>query len=135
MTPLEVAQAFVEAINSRDIDRLTGLMTREHTFIDADGSEQVGRDRMSAGWRMYFELVPDFRIEIADRLRTGNTVVLLGRADGTFVQNGELRPENHWSVPAAWRVVVDSDLVSVWQLYTNHQVMHEILERISEAGR
>jgi hypothetical protein len=49
------------------------------------------------------------------------------------VQDGELKPHNHWSIPAAWRVVVDSDLVAVWQLYANQHVMHEILERIRAA--
>ena len=85
---------------------------------------------MSSGWQGYFDLVPDFEIEVSDRFKDNDTVILLGRASGTFVQNGELKPENHWSVPAAWRVVVDSDRVAVWQLYANQHVMHEILERI-----
>ena len=42
----------------------------------------------------------------------------------------ELRPENHWSVPAAWRVVVESESVAVWQLYANQHPMHQILDRI-----
>ena len=88
-TPLEVAEAFVAAINSGEVNRLVRLMTPDHMFVDADGS--------------------------------------------TFVQNGELRPENRWSVPAAWRVLGDSDLVAVWQLYANQHSMHEILQRISAA--
>jgi ketosteroid isomerase-like protein len=130
MTPIEVAEEFAAAINSGDIDRLVGLMTPEHKFVDADGSEHVGREQMKTGWQEYFNLVPDFRIEVFDRFGAGDTVVLLGRAGGTFPHNGELKPENHWSVPAAWRVVVDSDLVSVWQLYANQHMMHEIIERI-----
>ena len=133
MTPLEVAESFVDAINSREAARLVRWMTPDHTFVDADGSEHAGRDQMDAGWRGYFELVPDFRIEVLDRFTAGETVVLLGRASGTFVQQGELRPENHWSVPAAWRVVVRSDRVAVWQLYANQHEMHEILKRIRTA--
>jgi limonene-1,2-epoxide hydrolase len=132
-TPLEVAEAFVAAINSGEVNRLVRLMTQDHMFVDADGSEHVGRDRMSQGWREYFELVPDFRIEVLDRFVAEETVVLLGRAGGTFLQNGELKPENHWSVPAAWRVIVDSGLVAVWQLYANQHSMHEILKRIRAA--
>jgi hypothetical protein len=63
----------------------------------------------------------------------GNTVALFGRAWGTIVQNGELKPENRFDVPAAWRVVVRGDLVAVWQLYANQHEMHEILRRIREA--
>jgi ketosteroid isomerase-like protein len=133
MTPLEVADTFVAAINSGEVNRLVSLMTPEHMFVDADGSEHVGRDGMRSGWRAHFELVPDLRIEVSDRFAAADTVVLLGRASGTFVQDGELKPHNHWSIPAAWRVVVDSDLVAVWQLYANQHVMHEILERIRAA--
>ena len=130
MTPLEVVDSFVAAINSGEVDQMFGLMTPEHMFVDADGSEHVGRDDMRLGWREYFKLVPDFRIEVFHRFEAADTVVLLGRASGTFVENGELKPENHWIVPAAWRVVVDSDLVAIWQLYANQHRMHEIIERI-----
>ena len=133
MTPLEVADSFVAAINSGDIDRLVGLMTPGHMFVDADGSEHVGLDGMRSGWREYFEMVPDFRIEVFHRFAAVDTVVLLGRASGTFVENGELKPDNYWIVPAAWRVVIDSDLVAIWQLYANQHRMHEILERVRTA--
>jgi len=133
MTPSEVADSFVEAINSGDVDRLVALMTREHIFVDADGSERVGRDGMRTSWREYFELVPNFRIEVFHRFEDTNTVVLLGEASGTFIESGALEPRNHWTVPAAWRVVVESDRVAIWQLYANQHQMYEILERIRTA--
>jgi len=60
----EVAVSFVEAINSHDVDRLCGLMTENHTFIDADGTEVCGRQRMKQGWVDYYSMVPDFRIHV-----------------------------------------------------------------------
>jgi uncharacterized protein (TIGR02246 family) len=133
MTPLAVVESFVKAINSGEVDQLVDQMTPDHMFVNADGSEHVGRDQMHSGWREYFDLAPDFRIKVHDRFVTENTVVLSGQASGTFIQNGELKPENHWSVPAAWRVVVDSDVVALWQLYADQHPMHEILERIRAA--
>ena len=130
MTPLKVVEAFVAAINARDAQKMAGLMTPDHVFVDADGSEHGGRDQMEPGWRGYFAMVPDFQIEVTDRFHRKNVVVLLGRASGTFVQSGKLRPENHWSVPAAWRVVVESESVAVWQLYATQHPMYLILERI-----
>jgi uncharacterized protein (TIGR02246 family) len=133
MTPLEVAEAFVAAINAGDADRLADLMTQDHTFIDADGSEHAGRDQMHSGWREHFEMVPDLKIEVLERFSTDDTVVLLGRAEGTIALDSQLKPENHWSVPAAWRVVVRGERVAVWQLFANQHSMHEILKRINEA--
>lgn len=130
MTAEEVAESFVEAINSGEIGRMVGLMTLNHVFIDADGTEHVGRDRVESGWQEYFAMVPDFRIEVLERYSNGDRVVLVGMAEGTFVQNGELKPENHWKVPAAWRVIVESGFVAVWQLYVNPEPMQEILRRL-----
>ena len=133
MNPLQVAEAFVAAINAGDADQLADLMTQDHTFIDADGSEHAGRDQMHTGWREHFEMVPDLKIEVLERFSADDTVVLIGQAEGTIAQDNQLKPENHWSVPAAWRVVVHSELVAVWQLFANQHSMHEILDRIKEA--
>jgi hypothetical protein len=81
-------------------------------------------------WREYFALVPDYRITLLERFSAGETAVLLGLAEGTFIHNGRLEPQNHWQVPAAWRVVVRSGLVAVWQLFANQHPMYEIWKRI-----
>jgi hypothetical protein len=133
MNPTETAHSFVEAINSGEPDRLLELMTENHTFIDADGGEHPGRDEMHRGWKQYFAMVPDFRIHVKDTMSRENTVALFGIAEGTFAQDGDLKPENHWVVPAAWRVVVENEKVAVWQLYVNPEPMLEILNRIDES--
>ncbi|MGD8414747.1 MAG: nuclear transport factor 2 family protein [Candidatus Latescibacterota bacterium] len=132
MNPTEIANLFVEAINSNDPDRMATLMTENHTFIDADGSEYPGREKMREGWKEYFSMVPDFRIHVKEVLFRDNLVALFGVAEGTFDQNGELRRENHWIVPAAWRVVVENGKVAVWHLYVNPEPMVEILDRIKK---
>lgn len=133
MKPIETAYAFVEAINSGKTDRLSKLMTENHTFIDADGSEHPGKDEMRRGWAQYYAMVPDFRIHVKEAMSRGNMVALFGIAEGTFAQDGNLHPENHWVVPAAWRVVVENEKVAVWQLYVNPGPMMEILDRINES--
>jgi ketosteroid isomerase-like protein len=125
-----IASSFVEAINSQDLDRLSALMTDNHVFIDSDGKEYSGGENMRRGWESYFSMVPDYRIEVAEVLSEGDTAVLLGSAEGTFVRDGEIEPENHWSVPAAWRAVVKDHRVTVWQLYVNPEPMQAILKRL-----
>ena len=131
MDPIEVAQAFVQAINAKDVDRMSDLMTEDHLFIDGDGSEHAGKDRMTKGWKEHFELIPDLNIAISEYFVENNTVVLLGWSSGTIAQAGELKPENSWRVPSAWRVVVREGKVAVWQLYANQHVLHEIYSRIT----
>lgn len=130
MTNVEVAMAFVDAINSKDVERLAGLMTVDHKFIDGDGSEHSGKENMKAGWKEHLELIPDLAISISERFEKNDIVVLLGCSSGTIIQDGELKTENSWEVPCAWRVIVESEKVAVWQLYANQCALHKIYDRI-----
>jgi hypothetical protein len=132
MSDIKTALLFVEAINSANIERLAGLMTEDHTFIDADGSEHSGYQKMRDGWQHYFSMVPDFQIKIHDHFDRDNTVILIGTAEGTFIEKGELREENHWKVPAAWRVEILKDKVAIWQLFANQEPMIKIYNRIQK---
>ncbi len=49
MTPQEVAQQFVIAINAHDVECLATLMTSDHRFIDSLGTVVEGRDAMREG--------------------------------------------------------------------------------------
>lgn len=131
MTPTEVAFAFVHAINSKDIEHLANLMSENHKFIDGDGSEHVGKEQMKVGWKEHLALIPNLTLSISMHFEEGNIVILLGRSNGTIIQNGELKPENSWEVPCAWRVLVESEKVVEWQLYANQCALHEIYDRIN----
>jgi ketosteroid isomerase-like protein len=130
MKPEHVAWSFVEAINAKRVDRLSELMTEDHSFIDCDGKAYAGRERMREGWMEYFAMVPDFYIEVEETLAREHTVAMFGTATGTFHRDGSLEAENHWAVPAAWRVVVDGGRVAVWQLYVNPEPMQDILKKM-----
>ena len=127
---IEVALAFVDAVNAGSLERLAVLMTEEHVFIDSDGAECRGKTSMTAGWRGYFEMVPDYRITVRETFSSGMTVMLAGEAEGTFAQDRILKPENHWRVPAAWRAVIDGGKIALWQVYVNPEIMTNILKRL-----
>jgi hypothetical protein len=109
-------------------------MTDDHRFVDSDGREQSGRDRVRRAWEQYFSMVPDFRIRVEHAFSEGRSVALFGVAEGTFLENGVLEPRNHWVVPAAWRVVIEDGRVAVWQLYVNPEPMVEICRRIGSTA-
>jgi ketosteroid isomerase-like protein len=132
MKAIDIALDFVDAINSKNIERLAELMTDDHTFIDGDGSEYSGKVRMKAGWEEHLELIPDLTLSISEHYVENDIVVLLGWSSGTIVENGELKKENSWRVPCAWRVSVESGKVAVWQLYANQCALHEIYDRIKQ---
>jgi len=93
-TPVEVALAFVDAINRKDTDCLAELMTADHKFIDGDGSEHVGKDPRKMGWSEHPALIPDLTLSISDTDSANDKVILLGWSSGTLIQDGEQKPEN-----------------------------------------
>jgi len=130
MNPLLIALVFIEAINAGDAERLSELTTDDHLFIDSDGSEVRGREKMQNGWKAYFSMVPDYRIDVEDTFVRENQVVVLGKASGTFVEKGKLEPYNSWQVPAAWRITIEENKVLLFQVYVNPGPMIQILERL-----
>lgn len=124
-----VALAFVEAINSRDPNRLGTLMTEEHRFVDSLGAVVQGRENMLLGWAAYFRMVPDYAIHVEETFENGVIVVLLGMASGTYAKDGQVRPENSWQTPAAWRAQIEGDKVSEWRVYADNEPIRKLMAK------
>ena len=119
----QVALAFVERINERDLNGLVDLMTEDHAFIDEDGDEQRGRDAMREGWREYFRLFPEYKIHLTRVVAVGDTVVLIGRTSGSQVPR-EIEAEE----TVIWAAWVDSGLVREWHiLYADTEKARRLL--------
>jgi ketosteroid isomerase-like protein len=129
---IDVALKFVDRINRRDVDLLCELMTEDHRFIDSDGTVPVtDRDSMREGWRDYFAMVPDYRIDVEETVGSGDVVVLLGIASGTYAVDGELEPQNRWETPAAWKAVVRDDRVAEWRVWADLEPIRAVMRRLA----
>lgn len=53
----ETILAFIDRINAHDVDGIAGLMSDNHTFIDAHGNQVDGKDKMTAGLARVLRLV------------------------------------------------------------------------------
>src|SRR5512147_2936638 len=102
MTPLDLALAFVARINAHDVPGLAALMSTDHRFVDSLSAVVTGRDIVTKAWTGYFQIVPDYHIEVTRSFADGGEVVLLGSARGTYTRDGSLDPTNEWQTPAAW---------------------------------
>jgi hypothetical protein len=144
-----VAHLFVRAINRQDAGGLADLMTQEHRFVDSLGNVVIGRQEARSGWETYFQMVPDYAITVQESYGAGPVVVMLGMARGTYVppvkevwsRNPmstrtpdqapalELKPENEWKTPAAFRVLVENGLVAEWQVYADNEPIRELIRK------
>lgn len=134
MTPQRVAEQFVAAIDAHDVERLASLMTSDHRFIDSLGVVVEGRDAVREGWKFYFAMVPDYKLDIsrcfvADAGAT--EVVLVGIASGSYQSKGIRRPNSSWSTPAALRAVVRNNQIAEWQVYADNEPIREQMRAAS----
>lgn len=123
----EIANQFIAAINQHDVEGICRLMTEDHTFIDSGGDVYSGIDGMRQGWIDYFKMFPDYRVETSEFVVSGNNIILLGKASGTYTSDGTLRSENHWEIPAAWKAVVEGEKVKLWQVFADNAPLMEIM--------
>ena len=119
---------FVNAINEHNVDRICSFMTDDHTFIDSHGNEAIGKEKMKAGWIGYFQLFPDYKIELTELFLEKDTVAAFGFAGGKF-QGLNSAKENYWRLPASWKAVIKDGKISLWQVYADSKIPFDIMNK------
>jgi ketosteroid isomerase-like protein len=115
-SPIEVAAAFVSAINAMDLNALRILMTEDHVFTDARGASYSGADSMLENWQKFFFAYPKYWISVDHSLVKGYRVALFGNAGGRWRVKGTVVPGS-WQVNAAFLAEVNKDKVSRWSVF------------------
>jgi uncharacterized protein (TIGR02246 family) len=123
---------FVRAINAADVAGIADLLADDHLFIDSDGSEIRGRERMREAWLQYFRLMPVYTIDVRETFCSADVVVLVGWASGTVAMRSPGSHGNEWSVPAAWRAVVRDGRIAVWQVFVKPEPIARAMGRVRE---
>ncbi len=118
----ETVREFVRRINAHDAAGIVGLCTADHVFVDSLGSQLSGISQLERGWRGYFALFPDYRVEITGMVSAGELVLACGSATATHAASGRT-----WQIPAAWRARVVGGRVAEWQVYADNKPVYEIL--------
>jgi ketosteroid isomerase-like protein len=128
---IQVALKFEELINSRNAEAVSAHMTADAEFIDSLGNRIQGAEKLHSAWAGYFKMVPDYSISHSEIFAEGNTIAMFGSAQGTFSKDGEIKNENSWQTPAAWRAVVKAGKIAVWQVYADNEPVRAIMRKYS----
>lgn len=122
MTSAEVFMLFALAINHHDTKALSALMTPDHVFVDPMGQQAQGVETMTAGWRGYFAMCPDYWIRADNVVADGDVVLAVGEAGGTIDGTA-------WRIPAAWKAWVRDGKVVEWHVFADNQPVRDILAK------
>ena len=127
--PVDVVLRFEQSINSRDPAAIADLLTPDSVFVDSLGARVEGAEKLRAAWEGYFRMVPDYAISHEEIFSDGDTVAVFGSARGTFSQDGQMREEDFWSTPAAWRAKVKDGKIAFWQIFADNEPIRAIMRR------
>jgi ketosteroid isomerase-like protein len=130
----EVVGAFIAAINRRSPAEIAELMAENYTFVDSTGVVESGRQKMSAGWKEFFRLFPDYAMQVETILVQGEVVAVFGSVSGTYNGKRGLVSENNIAMPAAWRGVVQNGKVARWQVYADWTAATRTMADDAKAG-
>jgi ketosteroid isomerase-like protein len=124
-----IAIRFVKAINDHNVDEIINLMSEDHIFIDAIDNKSVGKKGMKEGWKAYYELFPDYQIEISDITENVSTIGLFGYASATYKSLTNKLNSNFWRIPASWKAIVENNKIKHWQVYCDYSSLFKIIEK------
>jgi len=125
----KIVLAFIEAINCADVDKMYDLMAIDHLFIDSQDHRMAGKDNMRQGWIGYFDLFPDFKIEINEIHAKDSMICMFGYASATYKNLVNEDNSNYWRIPAAWRAIIEDGQIKLWQVYADNIIVMEIVNR------
>jgi len=131
---IHIVEAFIAAINHHDLPAIANLMTEDHTFVDSAGGIHTGRKNMTAGWKQYFQMFPDYEIHVEKLLSDEALVAVFGSASGTYNGKRGLVTANKIAMSAAWKAVVENGKIKLWQVYADWTQGCKIMEDDKKAG-
>src|SRR4030095_8752048 len=125
----EVVKAYINKINSHDIDGLISLISEDHTFIDSMGINTHGKENMRSAWDTYLTFFPDYTINAKEMICKNGMVAVFGTAKGTLATDGKILPENSFEIPASWTAVVKDRKISVWRVYADNDPVRKLIAK------
>ena len=134
INPIQAVLEFEKLINARNPEAICALMTADGEFIDSLGNRIQGIEKLRMAWMGYFKMVPDYSISHSEIFAQADTVAVFGSAQGTFSKDGQLRKEDFWKTPAAWRAVVKDNKIAVWQVFGDNEPIRAIMRKKQPAA-
>jgi ketosteroid isomerase-like protein len=129
LVPGSVVKDFITAINGANIEKIGSLMTDDHIFVDSQDNKSIGKDKMKQAWVGYFELFPDYKIEITETFEKDSLICIIGYASATYKNLKNSSNTNHWRIPAAWKAIIQDNKIKHWQVYADNIVVMDIINR------
>ena len=76
----------------------------------------------------YYQVFPDYRVEITDVIESDSVIGLFGYASGTYKIKNDKTNDNFRKTTAAWKAIVENQKIKLWQVYCDYTRLMEIVK-------
>jgi len=126
--PKEIVLEFIKVLNNADIESMLTFISRDHVFIDSLGNKIFGKENMENAWNGYFHIFPDYKIDVKEIFEHNNTIIILGKASGTYKNIKTDDDKYYWRIPVAIKVLVDGKKILHWQVFADNSPVIDIIK-------
>lgn len=109
--PQNLVNEFNDYISAQNLSGLAALMSDDHVFIDAAGTQARGKEEALKQWQSFFALYPDYHNHFERMQQVGDALVITGRS--------ECPHEPALDGPALWAVRVSDGKILEWRAYND----------------
>ena len=110
---------FNEFINSQNIGKLGKFLAEDVKLIMGDEVTQNNREEAMSAWMQFFEMCPDYKNHFKTVESKANIVCVVGFSTCS---------NKSVDGPALWRVRVENDLISEWQILEDNEDNRKFLK-------
>lgn len=130
----EAALGFIEAINAHDVSQIVARLADDYEFVNSSGDHFQGERFMRDEWTAQFAKHPDFRIRIGRIVADEEAVAIFGYSEGTYAPDGNIRPENRWSVPAAFLLMARDGKITYFESFSDASMVYDLIQASQQAA-
>lgn len=122
------ALAFVDKINTHDVNGIVECLSPDYEFVNSSGDHFHGSQFMRDEWAAQFKKHPDFKIRIGRVVADAEAVAIFGYSEGTYAPDGKLVPENRWSVPAAFLLMSRGGKITYFESFSDASMVYDMMQ-------
>ncbi len=123
---------FIELLNRHQADSLSFILHQDAEFIDTQNRYLKGNERIAKGWKKYWEIFPDYHLEVENIWVESGKIALFAKAKATYKNKQSESNENQWEIPMAIQLQLSDNKIIAWRMYGDTKIIYEII-RSNEA--
>lgn len=117
-----IIQTYLSGINTHNVESMMTLLSEDHVMIDSQGKEVRGKKQLESAWRNYFQLFPDYSINVQKIMTFGDERIIVATASAG--SNSQ-----HWELPVIIKAKVQDDKIMEWQVFADTKIPFDKLQR------